>query len=197
MKRNVSRPSRNSGGDQNPMAIRLAQTYISRQPQEEVELLGQLFPRDPVQAKRTEDAIMAGVLVLGPPSRLTQHRKIFTSRPFNWAMTLAAALIIALVSSLVTLGVLKSSSMVSIRFVLSAPEAQSVTLVADFNNWSSEGYSLARSDETGDWELLVPLRKGRSYVYNFVIDGEDWLPDPSAQGTIDDGLGGQASFISL
>jgi 1,4-alpha-glucan branching enzyme len=112
-------------------------------------------------------------------------------------MTIAAALVIAFVSSLVTLGVLKASSTVSIRFVLSAPEARSVTLVADFNNWSPEGYSLSRSHESGDWELVVPLRKGRSYVYNFVIDGEEWLPDPSAQGTIDDGLGGQASYISL
>jgi len=178
-------------------AVHRAQTYLSRYPQEGDDLPGQLFPRDPIRAQRTEDAIMAKVQALGPPARLQTRWKASSSRQFRWVMTLAAALVIALVSSLVTLGVLKSSSTVSIRFVLSAPEARTVTLVADFNNWSPEGYSLSRSQQSGEWELVVPLRKGRSYVYNFVIDGEEWLPDPSVQGTIDDGLGGQASFISL
>jgi 1,4-alpha-glucan branching enzyme len=106
-------------------------------------------------------------------------------------------MVVALVSSLVTLGWLKGNETVSVRFVLSAPEAESVTLVADFNDWSPDGHRLTRNEASGEWEILVPLRKGRSYVYNFLIDGEQWLPDPSAAGHIDDGLGGQASYISL
>jgi len=197
MKRTVPKLSRNSGGNMKASAIRLAQTYVSSPQQELINGPGQLFPRDPVLAQRTEDTVMAKIRALGPPSRLAPPSKALSFRQFRWAITMAAALVIALVSSLVTLGLLKSSSTVSIRFVLSAPEARSVTLVADFNNWSPESHSLSRSHESGDWELVVPLRKGRGYVYNFVIDGEEWLPDPSAQGTIDDGLGGQASYISL
>lgn len=197
MKRTLARASRTTGVDKDTAAVHLAQTYLGKYPQELADEPGQLFPRDPARAQGTEDAVMVRIHELGVPTRVVRRRNVFVSRSFSWAFTLAAALVIALVSSMVTLGVLKSNSTVSIRFVLSAPEARSVTLVADFNNWSPESHNLSRSEDSGEWELVVPLRKGRSYIYNFVIDGEEWLPDPSAQGTIDDGLGGQASYISL
>lgn len=197
MKRTLSRASRAPELGKNAAAIRLAQTYLDRPQEGPMDGPGQLFPRDPARAQRTEDMVMTRIQELGTPTRLIRRQQTSVSRTFGWAITLAAALVVALVSSLLTLGVLKSNSTVSIRFVLSAPEARSVTLVADFNNWSSESHSLSRSEDSGDWELVVPLRKGRSYVYNFVIDGEEWLPDPSAQGTVDDGLGGKASYISL
>jgi len=131
------------------------------------------------------------------PKPLYAGNRLLRSRTYQAALTLAAALVIALVSSLVTLGILKSNATVSIRFVLSAPEAETVTLVADFNDWSPDGHRLTRNEASGEWEILVPLKRGRSYVYNFLIDGEHWLPDPAAAGHIDDGLGGLASFISL
>ncbi len=153
--------------------------------------------RDPVKARATADVIMARVHLMDTPKPLHAERRSVRYRVYRVALSLAAALVIALVSSLVTLGLLKNNDTVSIRFVLSAPEAQTVTLVADFNGWSPDGHRLTRNESSGEWEILVPLRKGRSYVYNFLIDGEHWLPDPSAAGHIDDGLGGQASFISL
>ena len=197
MKRTVSKSQHNSLGATRSAAAHLAQTYISRDSQETLGMSGQFFPRDQLLAKRTEEAVMASVLKFGLPIQSGRWARPFLSKRFSWTMALAAALVIAFVSSVVTLGLLRSSSTVSIRFVLSAPGAQSVNLVADFNDWSPEGYNLSKSLESGEWELVVPLRKGRSYVYNFVIDGEYWLPDPSAQGTIDDGLGGKASYISL
>ena len=155
------------------------------------------FHRDPIKARATADIIMAEVRLLDTPRPLHAGRSVLRSRVYRMALGLAAALVIALVSSLVTLGVLKGNETVSIRFVLSAPEAETVTLVADFNSWSPDGHRLTRNEASGEWEILVPLKKGRSYVYNFVIDGEHWLTDPSAAGHIDDGLGGQASYISL
>jgi hypothetical protein len=153
--------------------------------------------RDPARARATADVIMARIRLMDAPEPLHAGVRSRRFRVYRVALSLAAALVIALVSSLVTLGILKGNETVSVRFVLSAPEAQTVTLVADFNDWSPDGHRLTLNEASGEWEILVPLRKGRSYVYNFLIDGEQWLPDPSAAGHIDDGLGGQASYISL
>ncbi|MDX9957042.1 MAG: isoamylase early set domain-containing protein [Spirochaetia bacterium] len=153
--------------------------------------------RDPARAQATADVIMARIRLMDTPRPVHAGLRSRRFRVYRVALGLAAVMVVALVSSLVTLGWLKGNETVSVRFVLSAPEAESVTLVADFNDWSPDGHRLTRNEASGEWEILVPLRKGRSYVYNFLIDGEQWLPDPSAAGHIDDGLGGQASYISL
>jgi hypothetical protein len=153
--------------------------------------------RDPLRALVSERVIMMQVRSMAGAGRATRPPLLTRFRSYHIALGLAAALVIALGSSLITIAALKSSRTVSVRFVLAAPEARSVSLVADFNEWSPEEHLLVRNPDSGDWELRVPLRKGRSYVYNFIIDGEHWLPDPSAAGQIDDGLGGLASFISL
>jgi len=85
---------------------------------------------------------------------------------------------------------------VDVRFVLVAPEASSVWLAADFNQWAADGYALSRNSD-GSWEITVPLRKGRAYAYNFVIDGERWVVDPSSPSRLDDGFGGSSSSLTL
>ena len=177
--------------------IRRTQVEPVQNAQHASPVVGEAFCRDPAKARATADAIMARVRLMDAPESRQTDRRLLRFRAYRVALGLAAALVIALVSSLVTLGFLKTNDTVSIRFVLSAPEAQTVTLVADFNDWSPDGHMLTRNEASGEWEILVPLRKGRSYVYNFLIDGEYWLPDPSAAGHIDDGLGGVASYISL
>ena len=84
----------------------------------------------------------------------------------------------------------------SVRFVLEAPEATRVSLVADFNDWSISGYELSPTP-FGEWEIVVPLRRGRSYIYNFVLDGEHWIVDPAASIRVEDGFGGASSTLTL
>jgi hypothetical protein len=160
-------------------------------------VMGSSMYRDPAKARATADSIMARIQLMDTPEHIFAGRNMRRLRAYRAVLSLAAALVIALVSSLVTRGALGNNDTVAVRFVLVAPEARTVTLVADFNEWSTEGHMLTRNDESGEWEILVPLRKGRSYVYNFLIDDEYWLPDPAAAGQIDDGLGGVASYISL
>lgn len=145
------------------------------------------FPRDRRVAEASADAIMASV------RQASDHRR--ASGPHVAMMAIAAVLVAAL-SSVVTIGIIRSSATVEVRFVLSAPEASSVMLAADFNQWSPDGYALRRSPD-GHWEITVPLQKGKSYAYNFVIDGERWIVDPSTASRLDDGFGGSSSTISL
>jgi hypothetical protein len=71
------------------------------------------------------------------------------------------------------------------QFVLVAPNAKTVTLVGDFNDWNLAATSLARQDGDGVWWVTVALPPGR-YRYAFVVDGTNWRGDPDAPAAEDD-----------
>ena len=84
-----------------------------------------------------------------------------------------------------------------VQFELKAAEAQSVYLVGDFSNWDPLEIPLDGPDHEGIWKVKVRLKKNRSYNYNFLINGDIWLPDPTSEFTVDDGFGGINSVINL
>lgn len=71
------------------------------------------------------------------------------------------------------------------QFVLVAPEAASVAVVGDFNDWSFSATPLERQAGDGVWWVTVPLRPGR-YRYAFVVDGTTWRTDPTVPATEDE-----------
>ena len=71
------------------------------------------------------------------------------------------------------------------QFVLVAPGAKSVTLVGDFNDWSTSATRLVRQAGDGVWWITIPLPPGR-YRYAFIVDGNDWRNDPNAPAAEDD-----------
>ncbi|HEY9054680.1 MAG TPA: isoamylase early set domain-containing protein, partial [Rectinemataceae bacterium] len=89
------------------------------------------------------------------------------------------------------------SGMVTVRFSIEAPQASKVALAGDFTGWSDEEYELRRVGKTGTWEIRIPLERGKAYVYNFVIDGSTWVPDPAVPAKIADGFGGSGSLLRL
>ncbi|MCE1195439.1 zf-HC2 domain-containing protein [bacterium] len=109
----------------------------------------------------------------------------------------AAAAIFALGLSLGIYFARTGSDTVTVSFALEAPQASTVALAGDFNGWSGEGYQLRRAGKTGAWEIKVPLKRGKAYVYNFVIDGQTWIADPAVPARIDDGFGGSGSLLRL
>lgn len=77
----------------------------------------------------------------------------------------------------------------SVSFRLSAPQAQSVAIAGDFNNWSENARQLRRRKD-GVWWVVLRLSPG-VYQYKFVVDGSHWEEDPAnpnrvpnAQGTL-------------
>jgi len=167
---------------------------------------GAPFGRDPRAAAAVADAVMARVREIGAPEALPAAglraagaagaAGVSRARAFRVASLAAAAVLVAALSSVVTLSLIRSGGTVEVRFVLVTPEAHSVSLAADFNQWSTEGYPLRKADD-GTWEITVPLRKGRAYAYNFIIDGERWISDPTSPSMLDDGFGGSSSSFSL
>jgi hypothetical protein len=81
-----------------------------------------------------------------------------------------------------------------VKFVLVAPQAARVSLVGDFNNWDPAATPMERTPTGGTWSVVVPLRAGR-HEYAFVVDGKQWLPDPSAPLAPVDGFGPPNSVV--
>lgn len=62
-----------------------------------------------------------------------------------------------------------------ITFSIVLPDAQSVALSGDFNDWNTGSHPM-RKNAKGLWSKVVHLAPGR-YEYKFMVDGK-WLTDP-------------------
>jgi len=79
------------------------------------------------------------------------------------------------------------------EFLLSAPGAKNVAVAGDFSGWKPV-HVMTRS-EAGVWTVVVPLDPG-VHDYAFVVDGERWVPDPTAP-PVNDGFGGVNSRLAV
>ncbi len=118
-----------------------------------------------------------------------------------WRLTLRRAAPLAAFASLVlafALGVLAARTLPGspsgTEFVFVHPHAESVALVGEFNGWDPERHVLRREGRV--WRLSIELTPG-VYQYQFVVDGEQWLADPAAAGTVDDGFGRVNSVVHI
>jgi hypothetical protein len=84
---------------------------------------------------------------------------------------------------------------VYVQFMLEAPEARTVAVSGDFNQWAGDA-AMDDLDGDGVWTLRVPLEPG-VHEYMFVIDGERWVTDPLAERYSDDGFGGQNAVLAV
>jgi len=83
----------------------------------------------------------------------------------------------------------------SVTFVLVAPQARSVALAGDFNDWDASRV-LMRREASGLWTVDVPLTPGR-YRYVFVVDGRRFVADPAAPRAAGDDFGTPTSVVTV
>jgi 1,4-alpha-glucan branching enzyme len=81
---------------------------------------------------------------------------------------------------------------VSLEFF--APEARSVQVAGNFNDWRPEANPLTPTGP-GEWVVRLMLRSGQ-YEYRFVVDGV-WKDDPEAAQTVPNPHGGVNSVLIL
>ncbi|MFO8098991.1 MAG: isoamylase early set domain-containing protein [Salinibacter sp.] len=88
------------------------------------------------------------------------------------------------------------SNTVWIRFLYTNSEADSVAVAGDFNQWSPVSLTPRTVDGRTVWTGLVPVSRGK-HEYQFVIDGDRWVPDPLAPETQSDGFGAQNAVLEV
>ena len=80
------------------------------------------------------------------------------------------------------------------QFVLVAPQAASVSLVGDFNDWDPARSPMRTAQ--GVWATAVRLEPGR-YRYAFLVNGVEWRADPGAPSAHDDEFGTPSSVVTV
>ena len=81
------------------------------------------------------------------------------------------------------------------QFFFHAPEATSVKIVGNFNNWIPAESSNMERKENGTWIKNFFLEPGR-YQYRFVVDGK-WVEDNNNTKFVDNAFGGKNSVIEI
>ena len=81
-----------------------------------------------------------------------------------------------------------------LQFVLVAPQAKSVALVGDFNDWDPARSPMQTAQ--GVWATALRLSPGR-YRYAFLVNGVEWRADPGAPSARDDEFGTPSSVVTV
>jgi 1,4-alpha-glucan branching enzyme len=68
----------------------------------------------------------------------------------------------------------------SVLFTAFYPEAKTMQIAGDFNNWRPEKNPMKKAED-GTWQARIQLAKG-TYRYRFVVDGK-WQHDPNNNST--------------
>ena len=113
-----------------------------------------------------------------------------------WAAAVAAGVV-----AIVTLGVMRTRPQLSaavslepVQFVLVAPTAHSVAVVGDFNDWGLNDSALVATNHQGVWSVTAPVPAG-VHRYAFVVNGKEWVADPSAPRSAGDDFGMPSSAL--
>jgi 1,4-alpha-glucan branching enzyme len=73
-----------------------------------------------------------------------------------------------------------------VNFSLLAPQAESLSVAGDFNNWNTISHPL-KKDKKGVWKISLDLIPG-IYQYRFFVDGE-WQSDPNCDDCVENPFG--------
>ena len=152
-----------------------------------------------------DDAVLAAVRDRRPARRragwrwLVEPRNV-RLRPIWVPLAAAAAVLLLWLGTRGPLGPeqpavtpIAAADTVFVRFEFVAPDARDVWLAGSFNEWEAEGIPLT-TGAGGVWSTTLALPLGE-HQYQFVVDGERWIPDPTAHAQVDDGFGGTNSVI--
>jgi len=77
---------------------------------------------------------------------------------------------------------LKSRPVCKVKFVLPKAQfngAKKVHLVGEFNDWDKQAQPM-RKQKTGDYAATLELEPGNEYAFRYLIDGNVWENDGSA-----------------
>lgn len=91
---------------------------------------------------------------------------------------------------------MKSKGQYQVTFQLpESVEAESASLVGEFNNWDPNAEKLKRSQ--GVLKTTVYLDPGTEFQYLFVVNGEQWIKDDEAEKFVPNEHGGENSVVVL
>ena len=74
---------------------------------------------------------------------------------------------------------------VRVTFSLPADAAESsVAVVGEFNAWDAKKGSMKLDKKSGAWTKGVSLKPGNTYQFRYLVDGQNWRNDESADAYV-------------
>ena len=95
--------------------------------------------------------------------------------------------------------ILKTRPVCKVTFTLpveAAPDAETVCVMGEFNNWSRDATPMKRR-KNGDFSVSLDLEKGRSYRFRYLIDGRKFENDWAADRYESNPYGGEDSVVEV
>ena len=90
-----------------------------------------------------------------------------------------------------------NQDLVPVTFVFPAVAgAHSVSLAGEFNGWSIDQHPMDRQPDDS-FSITIELHAGRRYQYRYLVDGEEWENDWSADAYVPNEYGGNNSQLDL
>ena len=76
-----------------------------------------------------------------------------------------------------------------------APEAKTVEVVGDFNNWNTQE-AVTMKKQKDVFKAVVELETGKEYQFRYLIDGQAWENDWEADAYVSTPYGVENSVVS-
>ncbi len=94
---------------------------------------------------------------------------------------------------------LKTKGICRVTFKLSkeeAPDAQTVHLVGEFNNWHQKETPM-KKQKNGSFALTLDFAVGHEYAFRYFIDEQTWINDPMADKYVHSGFPGTDNSVII
>ncbi len=94
---------------------------------------------------------------------------------------------------------LKSKPVCKATFTLpvdAAPEAKTVEIIGEFNNWNPKKAVKMKKQKNGIFKAVVELETGKEYQFRYLVDGEQWVNDWEADNYVPSPFGVENSVVS-
>jgi len=74
-------------------------------------------------------------------------------------------------------------------------QANHVTLVGDFNEWSQDTHPLKKTKSNGHFSITLDLPINESYQFRYLIDGTAWINDDHADEYTPSPFGNESNSV--
>ena len=95
---------------------------------------------------------------------------------------------------MITKKFMKSKPVVQVTFELPAHiEAKEAAVVGEFNNWDGSANPLRKTK--GIWKTTLKLESGKEYQFRYLVNGNEWYNDDSADKYVANSIDGDNSVL--
>ena len=95
---------------------------------------------------------------------------------------------------MITKKFIKSKQACKVTFELPQDiEAKDASLVGEFNDWDSNAHPLKKVKSV--WKTTLDLEQGREYQFRYLVNGQEWYNDDSADRYVPNHIDGDNSVV--